>query len=71
MNAGRLILFTGLIICAIGLVIMAVSKFNIPLGRLPGDIIIQKKNFSIYIPVTTCILISIILSLLFWIFVKK
>ncbi|MBL7157345.1 MAG: DUF2905 domain-containing protein [Candidatus Omnitrophica bacterium] len=41
------------------------------LGRLPGDIIIQKKNFSFYFPVTTCILISIILSAIFFLFFKR
>ena len=40
-------------------------------GRLPGDIIVQKKNFSFYFPVTTCILISIILSAIVFLFFRK
>lgn len=39
-------------------------------GRLPGDIIIHKKNFTFYFPITTCVLISVILSLVFFLFFK-
>ncbi|MBA2649718.1 MAG: DUF2905 domain-containing protein [Legionella sp.] len=38
------------------------------LGRLPGDIFIQKGNFSFYFPITTCIIISLIFMILFWLF---
>ncbi len=43
---------------------------KIGLGRLPGDIIIKRDNFQFYLPITTCILISAILTLLFWLFKK-
>ena len=47
------------------------NMFN--LGKLPGDIMIKKENFSFYFPITTAILLSIVLSLLFWAFqlIKK
>lgn len=41
------------------------------LGRLPGDIAVQKKNFSFYFPITTCIILSIILSFIMWLFGRK
>jgi hypothetical protein len=41
------------------------------IGRLPGDIIIQKKNFTFYFPLATSILLSIFLSLLFWILSRR
>ena len=41
---------------------------HLPLGRLPGDILIQRENFVFYFPITTMILISAVLTLLFWIF---
>jgi hypothetical protein len=41
------------------------------LGRLPGDILIQRKNFSFYFPLATGILISIILTFLFWLFGRR
>lgn len=43
---------------------------QIPLGRLPGDIVIEKENFRFYFPVTTSILVSLVLSLLFYLFKK-
>lgn len=43
---------------------------SLGLGKLPGDILIEKENFSVYFPLTTSILISLILSLLFWLFRK-
>ena len=42
------------------------NMFN--LGKLPGDIIVKNKNFTFYFPITTAILLSIVLSLLFWVF---
>ncbi len=39
---------------------------NFPIGRLPGDILIQKDNFSFYLPLTTCILLSVGLSMVIW-----
>ncbi|HEX7928427.1 MAG TPA: DUF2905 domain-containing protein [bacterium] len=38
------------------------------LGRLPGDVSIQRESFSFYFPITTCIVLSVVLSLLFWLF---
>lgn len=67
---GRFFIILGLIISAIGGLLLLSG--NIPwLGRLPGDIIIQKKNFTFYFPLATCIIISLILTLLFWIFGRK
>ncbi len=43
---------------------------NLPLGRLPGDIIIQRENFRFYFPVTTSIVVSLVLTLLLWLFRK-
>jgi hypothetical protein len=61
---GRSLIAIGLIIALVG-VVLAFSD-RIPwLGRLPGDIIIRKGNFSFYFPLATCIIISIILSLIF------
>ena len=57
---GKLLLIAGLIIAGIGLLMMA----GIPFGRLPGDIVIRKGSGTFYFPVATCILLSIILTLL-------
>lgn len=62
-----------LIILGIGLVIAGlIIEFGvrIPFGKLPGDIRIERENFSFYFPVTTMILLSILLSAVFWIYQK-
>jgi uncharacterized membrane protein len=61
---GRWLVFFGLIIVAVGLVIMLLGRFGI--FKLPGDLTFGSKNWRIFIPITTCILISIILTLILW-----
>jgi hypothetical protein len=57
---GKLLLIAGLVIAGIGLLVMA----GVPLGRLPGDIVIRRGSGTFYFPLATSILLSIILSLL-------
>ncbi len=67
---GKVILTVGVVCIAIGAILMLSGR--IPwLGRLPGDIHIQKKNFTFYFPLATSILISILLTLLFWLFGRR
>ena len=62
---GKMLIIMGLIIAAIGVLIVFAGK--IPwLGRLPGDIYIKKENFTLYFPLATSILVSIVLSLILW-----
>ena len=62
-DIGRILIVTGAVLLAVGIVFLVAGK--IPgLGKLPGDILVKKENFTFYFPVTTSILISIILSLL-------
>jgi hypothetical protein len=66
-DLARMLIVFGVILVAVGLALLLAPK--IPwLGRLPGDIVIKRENFSFYFPLGTCILISIILSLIFWLF---
>ncbi|MBW2644762.1 MAG: DUF2905 domain-containing protein [Deltaproteobacteria bacterium] len=68
-NIGKLLIFAGIVIVGVGILLILGPK--IPwLGRLPGDIIIEKKNFKFYFPITTSIIISIILSLIFYLLRK-
>lgn len=67
---GKLVLFLGIVLVILGIVL--IFENTIPfLGRLPGDIVIKKKDFAFYFPVTTCIVASIILTLIFWLFGRK
>jgi hypothetical protein len=64
----RTLVILGLVLLAAGLLWPWISKIG--LGRLPGDIIIERENTTFYIPITTSILISLFLSAVFWIFRK-
>lgn len=67
---GKLLVFAGLVIAAVGLGLMLLGRTNLPIGRLPGDIIYRGKNTSFYFPLTTCILVSVVLTLVFYLIVK-
>ncbi len=60
---GRMILFLGIILVVVGGIIMLSSRF-LPLGRLPGDMTWTRKGVSIFFPITTCIFLSIILTII-------
>jgi hypothetical protein len=61
----RLLIIVGIILILIGLIWPMLRKFGI--GHLPGDIIIKRGDFSFYFPITTCIIISLILTIILWI----
>lgn len=66
---GKMLILLGVLIIVIGVLLLIGEK--IPwVGRLPGDIIIRKKNFTFYFPLATSIIISIILALLLMLFRK-
>jgi len=70
-DLGKFLLIVGIVIAAIGACLLF-FKNGIPFaGKLPGDIIIQRKNFTVYFPVVTSILLSIILSLIFYLLGRK
>ena len=64
----KTLIIIGIIIIAIGLLWPIITKM--PFGKLPGDIAIKKEGFQLYFPITTMIVISIVLSILFWLFRK-
>ena len=63
-NIGRCLMIGGLIILMVGAGVILAGKFGLPLGHLPGDIRVEGKNGVFYFPLTTCILISALLTLL-------
>ncbi len=67
---GRLLIIIGIVCAAMGGLILFSGRLPW-LGRLPGDIIIQKKNFTFYFPLMTSILVSIIFTLLLWFFGRR
>jgi hypothetical protein len=64
---GKTLILVGLIMVAMGILLFAAPR--IPwLGKLPGDILVKRENFHFYLPITTFIIISLFLTLLFYLF---
>ena len=61
----RFLIVLGLAILLIGLLWPYLSKLG--LGRFPGDIVIERENVTLYVPLATCLLLSLVLSLIFWV----
>ena len=69
---GKFLVIAGILIAAIGGLLLLFRNEGIPfLGKLPGDIVIQKKNFTLYFPIATSILLSILLTLIFYFLGRK
>jgi Protein of unknown function (DUF2905) len=64
----RVLIMLGVLMVAIGLLWPLISKLG--LGRLPGDIVIRRDHVTFYAPITTCLLASLMLSLIVWIFTR-
>lgn len=62
---GKTLIVIGLLTAAVGLFLLLGGKLNF-LGRLPGDIRIERENFTFFFPLGTCLLISAVLSLVLW-----
>lgn len=64
---GRILLVIGILLVAAGVFLLSGAKLPFRLGRLPGDIVHQGRNGSVYFPIVTCLLLSAALTLVFWI----
>jgi hypothetical protein len=62
----KTLILIGLALIAVGLLWLAGERLG--LGRLPGDIVIERENFRLYLPLTTSLFVSVVLSLLLWLF---
>jgi hypothetical protein len=69
-DIGKMLLFFGLVLAAIGLALVLLGRTNLPIGRLPGDIVYRGKNTTFYFPLVTSILLSVVLSLIFYVIGK-
>ena len=63
---GRALVVVGAIVVVLGLVLVLAGRFNLPVGRLPGDITWRGKNTVVYFPLTTSIIVSVVLSLILY-----
>jgi hypothetical protein len=66
-HLARFLIIAGVVLVVAGVALLLAAK--IPwLGKLPGDIVIKRENFTFYFPLATCIILSVILSLILWLF---
>jgi len=63
---GRMLIILGLMLVAAGILITFGDRLPVKLGRLPGDIVVRGKSGVFYFPIVTCILVSVVLSLVMW-----
>jgi len=68
---GRWLILIGLVCVAAGVVALIAERFGIKLGRLPGDIVIRGRNGAFYFPIVTCLIVSVVLTLLSWLFGRR
>jgi uncharacterized membrane protein len=66
-DLGRMLIFVGGLLLVFGVVLVFAGKMNLPIGRLPGDIIYRGKNTTVYVPLATSILLSVVLSLVLYV----
>lgn len=65
-DLGRLLLALGALLMVAGGVLLLTGRIGLPLVRLPGDIAVRGKHVSFYAPIATCLLLSVLLSLILW-----
>jgi hypothetical protein len=70
MGAGRVLIIAGVVLIIAGLLIHFGGRF-FGLGRLPGDIVVRRSNFTFYFPLMTSVLLSVILTLVMWLFSRR
>lgn len=66
-DLGRILVFVGGLLLVFGLILILAGKVNLPIGRLPGDIVYRGKHTTFYFPLMTSILLSVILSLVLYV----
>jgi hypothetical protein len=65
-SLGKLLLICGGVIFFLGLIVLLAGRLNLPLGRLPGDVLYRSKHTTFYFPLATSIVLSLLLSLIFY-----
>ena len=66
-DLAKLLIVLGAILLAAGLLLLFLGRLHLPLGRLPGDILYRGKNTTVYLPLATCLLLSVVLSLVLYV----
>jgi hypothetical protein len=70
-NLGRAIILLGVLLIVVGLLVTFADRLPFRIGRLPGDIVVKGRNTTFYFPLVTCLLLSLLLTLLSWLFTRR
>jgi len=71
MGLGRMLILLGVILVAFGVLVSIGERLPIRFGRLPGDVVYRGKHTVFYFPIVTSLLISVVLSLILWLFSRR
>jgi hypothetical protein len=71
MNLARLLILTGVALIAVGALLMLLNRLHIPIGRLPGDVVWRNGRTTASFPWVTCLLLSVIATLLLWLIGRR
>ena len=66
-DTGKFLIVIGLVLVVAGIVLSVLGRLNLPLGRLPGDIVYRGKNSTVYFPLATSVLVSVVLSIVLYV----
>lgn len=66
-DLGKLLIVLGLVLVGAGVFLMVAGRANLPLGRLPGDIVYRGKNTTFYFPLATSVVVSVVLSIVLYV----
>jgi hypothetical protein len=67
---GKMLIGVGVVMILVGAIMLITPRFPF-LGRLPGDIVIERRSFSLYAPIVTCLIVSAVLSFILWLLTRK
>ena len=71
MSIGRFLIVAGLALVALGVLFVIFERLNLPVGRLSGDVVWRSRNTTVYFPIVTCIVLSLLGSLIIWLFNRR
>jgi hypothetical protein len=70
MELGKLLVFLGAVLLVAGVVVLLLARMNLPLGRLPGDVLYRGKSTTVYFPLATSVVVSVVLSIVLYLVSK-
>jgi DUF2905 family protein len=68
---GRLLIYAGLVLVVLGILVALGQRLPIRFGRLPGDLVLRGKQTTFYFPIVTCLIVSLVLTLISWLFSRR